>query len=70
MTISHKSLYLLVNAAVLTASAIELVRGYRLLVVIVCALCFCIVGNLTVWLKGSRQRAAARERKRAYYAGQ
>jgi hypothetical protein len=69
MTIRHRTQYLLVNAAVLTASMIQLVRGLKLIVVIVAALIFLLVGNLTVYLAGSKQRAVARKRKRDYYAG-
>jgi hypothetical protein len=69
MTISHRTQYLLVNAAVGTASAIQLARGLPLVVVLVAALVFLVVGNLTVYLAGSRQRAMERKRKRDYYAG-
>jgi hypothetical protein len=69
MTISHKSQYLLVNGAILTASIIQLLRGYKHLIVLIAALTFIVVGNLTVWLAGSRQRAIERKRKHDYYAG-
>jgi hypothetical protein len=69
MTISHRTQYLLINAAVATASAIQLVRGLRLVVVLVAAMVFLVVGNLTVYLAGSKQRAIQRKRKRDYYAG-
>ena len=68
-TISHRAQYALVTAAILTASVIQLVRGYRLLIVVVGALGFLFIGNLTVYLAGSKQRALDRKRKRAYYAG-
>ena len=69
MTIRHRTLYVLVNAAVLTASVIQLVRGLRLVIVIVAAAAFLLVGNATVYLAGSKQRAVQRQRKRDYYAG-
>ncbi len=68
MTISHKSQYLLINAAVATAAIIQLIRGYKWFVVLICAATFLITGNLTVYLAGSRQRAIDRQRKRDYYA--
>jgi hypothetical protein len=46
-----------------------LARGLPLVVVLVAALVFLVVGNLTVYLAGSRQRAMERKRKRDYYAG-
>jgi hypothetical protein len=69
MRISHKSLYLLVNAAILTAAGIEFVRGYKLLIVLLAGATWLIVGNATVFLAGKKQRAADRQRKRDYYAG-
>ncbi len=69
MTIRHRTQYLLVNAAVFTASAIQLVRGLRVSVVLIAAIVFLLVGNLTVYLAGSKQRAIDRQRKRDYYAG-
>ena len=68
MTITHKTQYLLVTAAILTASVIQLLRGYRLLVVIVGALVFLFIGNVTVFLAGTRQRRLSRQRKREYYS--
>ena len=69
MTIRHRTQYLLVNAAVLTASLIQLARGFRVLIVTVAAVVFLAIGNLTVYLAGSKQRAVERQRKRDYYAG-
>ncbi|ADW69781.1 hypothetical protein [Granulicella tundricola] len=69
MTISHKSQYLLVTAAILTASVIQLVRGYKPYIVIIGAIAFIFIGNLTVYLAGSKQRAIQQQRKRDYYAG-
>jgi hypothetical protein len=62
-------MYLLVNGAVVTATLIQLARGYKLQVVLIAAVTFLVAGNLTVWLKGSKARAAARQRKHDYYAG-
>jgi hypothetical protein len=69
MTISHRTQYLLVNMAVATASVIQLARGLRPLIVIIAAIVFLVVGNSTVYLAGSKQRALDRKRKRDYYAG-
>jgi hypothetical protein len=69
MTIRHRTQYLLVDAAVLTASVIQLARGLRVLIVAVAAVTFLILGNLTVYLAGSRQRAIDKKRKQDYYAG-
>jgi hypothetical protein len=69
MTIRHRTQYLLVNAVIVTASAIQLIRGLRPVVVIIAALIFLLVGNVTVYLAGSKQRAIDRQRKRNYYAG-
>ena len=59
--------YALVNLAVLTASIIQLLRHKPLLVVILAALTFFVVGNLTVYLGGGRQRAIERQRKIDYF---
>jgi hypothetical protein len=69
MTIRHRTQYVLVNAAIATASAIQLIRGFKPIVVIIAALIFLLVGNLTVYLAGTKQRAIDRQRKRNYYAG-
>ena len=69
MTIQHKTQYLLVDLAILTASVIQLARGLRLVVVAIAAIIFLLVGNGTVYLAGSKQRAIDRQRKRNYYAG-
>ncbi len=60
---------MLVDGAILSASAIQLARGIKVLIVLVAAIAFLLVGNLTVYLAGSKQRAADRQRKRDYYAG-
>ncbi len=69
MTISHKSQYLLVTAAILTASAIQLFRGYSPLIVVLGALVFLLVGNATVYAAGSVERARRRKARRDYYEG-
>jgi hypothetical protein len=69
MTFSAKARHLIVTAAILTASAIQLARGYKLVIVVVGALSFIFVGNLMVYLSGSKERAIRRQQKRDYYAG-
>jgi hypothetical protein len=69
MTFSTRARYLIITAAILTASVIQLVRGYRLLIVIIGAASFLFIGFLIVYLSGSKQRAIDRKRKYDYYAG-
>jgi hypothetical protein len=69
MTFSARARYLLVSGAIVVASAIQLVRGYRPLIVIVGAVTFLFMGNLVVYLSGSKEREMRRQRKRDYYAG-
>ena len=69
MTIRHRTLYVIVDLAVVTASVIQLARGLRFVVIAVAAVVFLAVGNGTVYLAGSKQRAIDRQRKRDYYAG-
>jgi hypothetical protein len=69
MTFSARARYLLVTGAIVLASAIQLVRGYRPLIVIVGAVAFLLMGNLMVYLSGSKEREMRRQRKRDYYAG-
>jgi len=69
MTFSAKARYLLVSCAIVLASVIQLVRGYKPLIVIVGAVAFLIAGNLVVYLSGSKERAIRRQKKRDYYAG-
>ena len=69
MTIRHRTQYLVVDAAIVTASIIQLLRGLKPVIVIVAALTFLLIGNLTVYLAGSKQRAIDKQRKRDYYAG-
>jgi hypothetical protein len=63
MPFTRRTQYLLVNAAVITASAIQLVRHKPLVIVIIAALTFFAAGNLTVYLGGSKQRAIDKQRK-------
>lgn len=58
----------LLNLAVLTASLIQLLRGYRPLIVIVCGLAFLAAGNAFLYLLGSPARRLRREQKRDFYA--
>lgn len=69
MTFSARARYLILTAAIVTASVIQLVRGYRPLIVIIGAVSFLSVGFLIVYLSGSKQRAIDRKRKLDYYAG-
>jgi hypothetical protein len=69
MTFSTRTRYLLITGAVLTASVIQLLSGYKLVIVAVAAATFLFVGFLTVYLSGSKQRAIRRQQKRDYYAG-
>ncbi len=69
MSFSPRTRYLLVTLAVLTASTIQFVRGYRPLIVIACAITFLAIGNLTVYLSGAKERTLRRRQKRDYYAG-
>ncbi len=69
MEFSSQVRYLLVFLAIFTGSAIELVRGYRPLIVVVGFLAFLLVGFLAVYLSGAKERATRRQRKRDYYAG-
>lgn len=69
MDFSARTRYVLVTLAIVTASVIQLVRGYRPIVVIVGAITFLLVGNGVVYLSGAKERAIRRQQKRDYYAG-
>ena len=69
MTFSARTRYLLISVAILVAGTIQLIRGYKPVIVIVGAVAFLFFGNLTVYLSGSRERAIRRQQKRDYYAG-
>ncbi len=64
---SRRLQYVLTNAAVLTASIIQLFRHRPLIVVVIAALTFVFVGNLTIYIGGSKRRAIERQRKIDYY---
>ncbi|QHN02332.1 hypothetical protein FTO74_02305 [Granulicella sp. WH15] len=65
--VSRRLQYVLLNAAIVTASLTQLFRHTPLVIVIVAALTFLLVGNLTIYLAGSKQRALNRQRKIDYY---
>ena len=69
MSFSAKTRHILISLAVLTACGIQLFRGYKPLVIAICGLTFLVVGNLMVYLAGSKERALRRQQKRDYYAG-
>ena len=69
MSFTATTRYALVTGAILTASVIQLVRGYRPLIVLVGALAFLVAGNAVVYLSGAKERAVRRKQKRDYYAG-
>ncbi len=68
MNFTARTRYLLVTAAILTASAIQLYRGYKPIIVVTGALAFLFFGNLVVFLAGSKERALRRKQKRDYFA--
>ena len=68
MSFNARTRYLLVTLAIVTACAIQLVRGYRPLIIIVGGLAFLFFGNLVIYLAGSKERAQRRQRQRDYYA--
>ena len=59
---------ILINAAILLACAIQLVRGYRPLIVVVAGLSFLLAGNTIVYLSGAKQRAIRRQQQREYWS--
>jgi hypothetical protein len=59
---------ILINAAILLACAIQLVRGYRPLIVVVAGLSFLLAGNAIVYLSGAKQRAIRRQQQREYWS--
>lgn len=69
MEFSAKTRYLLVTVAVLIATAIKYAMGTKPVIVVVACLTFLAVGNLAVYLSGSKERAIRRQEKRDYYAG-
>lgn len=69
MTFSARARYLIITGAVLTASAIQLLSGYKLIIVVIAATTFLFLGYLIVYLSGSKQRAIRRKQRHDYYAG-
>jgi hypothetical protein len=59
---------ILINAAIIVACAIQLVRGYRPLIVAIAGLTFLLAGNTIVYLSGAKQRAIRREQQREYWS--
>ncbi len=68
MSFSARTRYLLVTLAIVCASAIQLVRGYRPIIVFSGAIAFLFFGNLTVYLSGAKERALRRQRQREYWS--
>jgi hypothetical protein len=68
MSFTARTRYLLVTLAILTACAIQLLRGYKPVVVILAGLTFLIAGNLTVYAAGTKERAARRQQQREYWS--
>jgi hypothetical protein len=69
MMFSARTRYALISAAILTASVVQLIKGYRPLIVVIAAVTFLFVGNLIVYLSGSKERAIRRRQKQEYWAG-
>jgi len=69
MSFSARTRHLLVTGAILAASLVKLATGTKLVIVIVAAITFLAVGNLAVYLSGTKERAMRRQQKRDYYAG-
>ncbi len=69
MMFSARTRYALISAAILTASVVQLINGYRPLIVVIAAATFLFVGNLIVYLSGSKQRAIRKRQKQEYWAG-
>jgi hypothetical protein len=59
---------ILINAAIMLACAIQLVRGYRLFIVAIAGLSFLLAGNVIVYLSGAKQRAIRRQQQREYWS--
>ena len=68
MSFSPRIRHLLLTAAVLTASVIQLVRGYRPLIVWIGAAAFLLFGNVAIYLTGTKERALRRQQRRDYWA--
>ena len=68
MSFAPRTRYLLVTLAIVVASVIQLVRGYRPIIVLTGAAAFLLFGNLTVYLSGAKERANRRQRQREYWS--
>ena len=68
MNFSARTRYLLLTAAVLTASLIQLLRGYRPFIVLLGGAVFLLMGNGVIYLTGAKQRALRRQQERDYWA--
>ena len=69
MTFSARARYLLLSGAIVIASGIQLLRGYKVLIVAIGCFAFLAVGNLIIYLSGSKERALRRQQKRDYFEG-
>jgi hypothetical protein len=49
--LSNRAKAILINVALLLGCVIQLVRGYRLLIVVVAGLTMFAVGNIVIWMK-------------------
>ena len=69
MNFNIKARHGLITGAILLASAIEIMRGYKAVVVVVSALVFLAVGNGLIYFAGAKQRNLRKQAKRDFYAG-
>jgi hypothetical protein len=67
MPFTMRTRYLLVTLAIAIASAIELYRGYRPIIVLTGAAGFLIAGFITVYRSDSKARALRRQQKLDYW---
>ncbi len=68
MSFTARTRYLLVTLAILTACVIQLLRGYKLIIVVVAGLAFLIACNTAVYLAGSKERAIRRQQQREFWS--
>jgi hypothetical protein len=68
MSFTARTRYLLVSLAILTACVIQLVRGYKPVIVLVAGLSFLAAGNIIVYLAGAKERAHRRQQQREYWS--
>jgi hypothetical protein len=69
MMFSARTRYALISVAIVVASVVQLLKGYRPLIVVIAAVTFLFVGNLIVYLSGSKERAIRKRQKQEYWAG-